>query len=45
MVTRRISDAGINIEYFYTATCTRMVLGVTDPKNARTLLGVRFAPA
>ena len=45
MVTRRISDAGINIEYFFTATRTRMVLGVTDPKNARTLLGVRFAPA
>jgi hypothetical protein len=45
MVTRRIADAGINIEYFYTATRTRMVLGVTDPKNARTLLGVRFAPA
>lgn len=45
MVTRRISDAGINIEYFYTATRTRMVLGVTDPKNARSLLGVRFAPA
>ena len=45
MVTRRISDAGINIEYFYTATRTRIVLGVTDPENARTLLGVRFAPA
>ncbi len=44
-VTRRIADAGINVEYFYTATRTRMVLGVTDPKNARSLLGVRFAPA
>jgi len=45
MVTRRISDAGINIEYFFTATRTRMVLGVSDPEIARTLLGVKFAPA
>ena len=44
-VTRRISDAGVNVEYFYTATRTRMVLGVTDPEKARTLIGVKFAPA
>jgi hypothetical protein len=44
-VTRRISDAGVNVEYFYTATRTRMVLGVTDPEKARTLIGVKFASA
>ncbi|MFA5869912.1 MAG: ACT domain-containing protein [Candidatus Bathyarchaeia archaeon] len=44
-VTRRIADAGINVEYFYTATRTRMVLGVSDPEKARPLLGVKFAPA
>ncbi|MCX6649971.1 MAG: ACT domain-containing protein [Candidatus Bathyarchaeota archaeon] len=41
-VTRRLSESGINIEYFYTATRTRMVLGVTDTEKACKLLGVRY---
>lgn len=45
MVTRRIADAGINVDYFYTATRTRMVLGVSDPEKARPFLGVKCAPA
>ena len=44
-VARRMSDAGVNIEFFYTATRTRMVLGVADPKKACGLLGVKYAPA
>ena len=39
-VTRRLSKAGINIEFFYTATRTRMVLGVTEPAKACGLLGI-----
>jgi hypothetical protein len=44
-VTRRIADAGINIDFFYTATRTRMILGVSDPEKARTLLPIKFPPA
>jgi hypothetical protein len=44
-VTRRMSDAGVNVEVFYTATRTRMVLVVSDPEKARTLIGPKFAPA
>jgi hypothetical protein len=44
-VTRRISEAGINIEFFYNATRTRIVLGVSDLVKARTLIGRKFAPA
>ena len=44
-VTRRIADAGINIDVFYTATRTRMILGVSDPEKARTLLPIKFPPA
>ena len=44
-VTRRIADAGINIDFFYTATRTRMILGVSDPEKARTLLPMKFPPA
>jgi hypothetical protein len=44
-VTRRLSDSGINVEVFYTATRTRMVLVVSDPEKAKTLVGPKFAPA
>jgi hypothetical protein len=44
-VTRRMSDAGVNVEVFYTATRTRMVLVVSDPEKARSLIGPKFAPA
>ena len=43
MVSRRLADAGINITVFYTATRTRIVLGVSDPKKAHSLLGIKFA--
>jgi hypothetical protein len=44
-VTRRFADAGINIEFFYNATRTRIVLGVTEPERASGLLGVKFPHA
>jgi hypothetical protein len=44
-VTRRLSEAGVNVEIFYTATRTRMVLVVGDIEKARTLVGPKFAPA
>jgi hypothetical protein len=44
-VTRRMSDAGVNVEVFYTATRTRMVLVVSDPEKARALISPKFAPA
>ena len=44
-VTRRIADAGVNIDYFYNATRTRIVLGVDDPEKARTLISPKFTPA
>ena len=34
-VCRRLSDAGVNIDYFYVATGTRIVLGVDDPEKAK----------
>ena len=44
-MTRRMADAGINIDFFYNATRTRIVLGVSDPERALTLVGPKFAPA
>jgi len=44
-VTRRIADAGVNIEFFYNATRTRIVLGVTEPEKAYRLLGTKFPHA
>jgi len=44
-VARRIADSGVNIEFFYTATRTRMVLGVSDAEKACKLLDVKYAPA
>ena len=43
MVARRIADAGINIDFFYCATRTRIALGVADPTKALGLLGIKFA--
>jgi hypothetical protein len=37
-VCRRIADAGLNINFFYAATNTRVVLGVTDIKKAKSAL-------
>ncbi len=37
-VCRRIADAGINIDFFYAATSTRVVLGVDDIEKAKTVL-------
>ena len=37
-VCRRIAEAGVNIDFFYAATKTRVVLGVGDPKKARSAL-------
>ena len=37
-LTRRIADAGINIDLIYLATDTRIVLGVDKPDQARELL-------
>lgn len=37
-LTRRIADAGINIDLIYLATNTRIVLGVDKPDQARELL-------
>jgi hypothetical protein len=42
-VTRRLSEAGINIEFFYSATRTRMVLGVTEPAKALRLLDHKYS--
>lgn len=37
-IFRRLADAGINIEYAYLATNTRIVLGVDDPRKAQSAL-------
>jgi hypothetical protein len=37
-VCRRIADAGINIDFFYAATRTRVVLGVDDIEKAKSVL-------
>ena len=34
-VCRKLSDAGVNIEFFYVATATRIVLGVDDLEKAK----------
>lgn len=43
-VTRRMANSGVNIEFFYTATRTRMVLGVSDTEKACKLLDIAYAP-
>lgn len=37
-LTRRIADAGINLDLIYLATDTRIVLGVDKPDQARELV-------
>ena len=37
-VCRRIADAGVNIDFFYAATNTRVVLGVNDLQKAKSTL-------
>ena len=37
-LTRRLADAGVNIDLTYLATDTRLVLGVDDLETARDLL-------
>ena len=37
-VCRRIADAGVNIDFFYAASGTRVVLGVADIEKARSAL-------
>ena len=34
-ICRRLSDAGVNIDFFYVATGTRIVLGVDDKEKAK----------
>jgi hypothetical protein len=34
-VTRRVADAGVNLNVFYLATATRVVLGADDLEQAR----------
>jgi hypothetical protein len=34
-VCRRLSEAGVNIDFFYVATGTRIVLGVNDLETAK----------
>ncbi len=36
-ICRRIGDAGVNIDFFYAATNTRIVLGVDDLEKAKSL--------
>ncbi len=42
LVARRLADAGINIDFFYCATRTRIVLGVSDSEKAQNIFGIRF---
>ena len=37
-IARKLSDAGVNIELFYLATTTRLVIGVDDLKKARSVI-------
>ena len=37
-ICRRIGDAGVNIDYFYAATNTRIVLGVDDLEKAKSVV-------
>jgi hypothetical protein len=37
-VCRRIADAGVNIDFFYAATKTRVVLGVADIEKVKAAL-------
>lgn len=34
-ICRRLSDAGVNLDFFYVATGTRIVLGVDDLEKAK----------
>jgi hypothetical protein len=36
-ICRRIGDAGVNIDFFYAATGTRIVLGVDDLEKAKSV--------
>jgi len=42
VITRRLADEGVNIDFFYNATRTRIVLGVSDLPKACKLLGVEY---
>jgi len=42
LVARRLADAGINIDFFYCATRTRIVLGVSDSEKAQNIFGIKF---
>ncbi len=42
IITRRLADEGVNIDFFYNATRTRIVLGVSDTEKACKLLGVKY---
>lgn len=37
-ICRRLADAGVNIEFFYAAANTRVVLGVADIEKAKSVL-------
>jgi hypothetical protein len=37
-ISRRIADAGVNIDLIYAATGTRLVLGVDDLEKARSII-------
>ena len=37
-VCRRLADAGVNVDFFYAATNTRVVLGVADIEKAKSAL-------
>jgi hypothetical protein len=38
-ITRKIADAGVNVDLLYLGTGTRLVLGVSDPAKAKAALG------
>ena len=38
-VARKVADAGVNVEFVYVATGTRIVLGVSDLEKARAAVG------
>jgi hypothetical protein len=42
VITRRLADAGVNIDFFYNATRTRIVLGVSDTMKACKLLDIKY---
>lgn len=38
-ITRKIADAGVNVDLLYLGSGTRLVLGVSDPARAKAALG------